>query len=290
MTGSTTITLRGRLGTEPRRFKTRRQQVIVRFRLAVPQYRIRDNGVFEELEAQWYTVRAWDKLATNALASLNKGDPVIVVGRPTVNVWKDEEGEARGELVITAQGIGHDLGWGLSRFARTGAFSTTRSPESNGNDGGTQDSGTGDTPAGEAPASDADTGDTTHNDMSSGGAARGDAGSGPALEGPDEGLPERQSRWMRGDGGEGADGGADGGVDGGGDPGVGPDGGSDGDRSTGAFHSRGAGPSGVPGGVQGALPGPGTVGVAGPGAGSGGVPGLGSRQDDGAREEDPVRV
>lgn len=126
MAGSTTITLRGRVGTDLRMHTTRNGQVTVRFRLAVPQWRVRDDGTFEDQDTRWYTVRAWDRLAQNALASIGKGQTVIVVGRPSVSVWKDEQGEARGELVITAQTIAHDLGFGYSRFARTGALSSAQ--------------------------------------------------------------------------------------------------------------------------------------------------------------------
>ncbi|MDN6795583.1 MAG: single-stranded DNA-binding protein [Propionibacterium sp.] len=182
MTGNNSITLRGRIGTDLRRFTTRNDQVIVRFRLAVSQFRLRDDGTFEERDTQWYTVRAWEKLARNALGSLGKGDPVIVVGRPTVNVWKDDQGEARGELVITAQTIGHDLAQGLSKFARTGALSTTQSRDAE------TDSAAGSTTAG----------------------ADG-AGSLSRLEGPSPDLPARQTRWTHGlDEGEGGSVGPDG--------------------------------------------------------------------------------
>lgn len=185
MTGNTSITLRGRVGTDLRRFDTRNRQVIVRFRLAVSQYRIRDNGTFEDLDAQWYTVRAWDRLAQNALASLAKGDPVIVVGRPTVNAWKDEQGEARGELVITAQSIGHDLNLGHTRFARTGALSSTR-PSDEVPDGPTS--------AGAAP--DASASVPGEGSPYEGGAATGGT-SGVHLEPADPDLPARQADWAR---------------------------------------------------------------------------------------------
>lgn len=188
MTGNNSITLRGRIGTDLRRFTTRNDQVIVRFRLAVSQFRLRDDGTFEERDTQWYTVRAWEKLARNALGSLGKGDPVIVVGRPTVNVWKDDQGEARGELVITAQTIGHDLAQGLSKFARTGALSTTQP-----RDAETYTAAGSNTPAGSTSAG-----------------ADG-AGSLSRLEGPSPDLPARQAGWTQGlDEGEGGSVGPDG--------------------------------------------------------------------------------
>ena len=118
MTESTTITLRGRAGGIPTAHHTQGGRTVVRFRLAVSTWRMRDNGQFAEGEAHWYTVRAWDKLAENVLNSVNKGDPLVVVGRPTVNAWKDPEGQVRSELVVTAQGIGHDMAFGRGRLIR----------------------------------------------------------------------------------------------------------------------------------------------------------------------------
>lgn len=259
MTGNTTITLRGRIGTDLRKFKTRRDQVIVRFRLAVSQYRIRDDGTFEERDTQWYTVRAWDRLAENALASLHKGDPVIVVGRATVNVWKDDQGEARGELVITAQAIGPDLGLGISRFARTGAFSSARPPE----DGET------------ARATGSEEAGTTGSDPGSAGEGAASGGAAVHLEGPDPDLPGRQADWGR-DGGDGGDGGDEGGRPG--DDSV--PGSDDREGRNRAVHTT----------AMVGTPGPGTVGMSGLGAGPGGVPGVVSRHDSDDREEDPVHV
>jgi len=115
----TTITLRGRVGSIPASYERKDAKgIIVRFRFAVSNWRRKEDGTFVESEATWYTVRVWDKLAENTLESVSKGDPLIVVGRPSVNAWIDRDGLARGELVVTAQGIGFDMNHGRSRFIR----------------------------------------------------------------------------------------------------------------------------------------------------------------------------
>ena len=114
----TTITLRGRVGTELAAHKTASGQVTTRFRLAVTNWFAASSGELVQGRTHWYSVRAWDRLADNALHSIKKGEPVIVVGRPSANAWIDKNGERHAELVITAQSIGHDLANGRAAYAR----------------------------------------------------------------------------------------------------------------------------------------------------------------------------
>ncbi len=115
----TTITLRGRVGTDLKVAKTQTGQVTTRFRLAVTNWFASAEGVLTQGRTTWYTIRAWDKLAENAFHSIAKGDPIIVVGRPTASAWIAETGEPRSELVITAQTVGHDLANGRTVFSKT---------------------------------------------------------------------------------------------------------------------------------------------------------------------------
>ncbi|WP_165215236.1 single-stranded DNA-binding protein [Schaalia sp. ZJ1691] len=124
----TTMTLRGRVGTQLKIYRTQSGQLIARFRLAVPRWRITDSGEFVEERTRWYSVSAWDRLAENLVPSLVKGDPVVVVGRPVASGWTDREGNARAELTINAQTVGHDLTKGKTRF--TANLSTRKHAES----------------------------------------------------------------------------------------------------------------------------------------------------------------
>ncbi|WP_165544526.1 single-stranded DNA-binding protein [Schaalia vaccimaxillae] len=113
-----TVTLRGRIGTDLRTYKTSTGRLIVRFRLAVPVWRVNDAGELIEDRTNWYTVRAWDRLAHNILRSVHKGQPVIVVGRPTASGWMDDKKEIRSQVIISAQSIGHDLSKGIAGFEK----------------------------------------------------------------------------------------------------------------------------------------------------------------------------
>lgn len=137
MNDSTTLTLCGNIGTDLRTFTTARGVRGLSFRLGVTSYRVTDAGAFQSLDTRWYTVRAFDKLAENLLHSAHKGQAVIVIGRPGVNAWKDEGGEVRSELQVTASHVGHDLKYGTARYWRTPKRDeATPSPEGTPTEGG----------------------------------------------------------------------------------------------------------------------------------------------------------
>lgn len=114
----TTITLRGNVGSDISTTKTASGHFAIRFRLAVNQWFVSNDGVLTEGRTRWYTIRAWDRLAENAIRSIIKGEPVIVVGRSTLDQWVDRGGKQHVELVVTAQSIGHDLTLGRSTFTK----------------------------------------------------------------------------------------------------------------------------------------------------------------------------
>ena len=118
MSANMTVTLRGRIGTDVKEIRTATGRTTTRFRLATPRWRINDRAEFDEQEPQWYTIRAWDKLAHNMSTSFAKGHPIVLTGRPSVNAWKDEAGEVKSERVIVAHSAGHDLNYGWSHFDR----------------------------------------------------------------------------------------------------------------------------------------------------------------------------
>lgn len=114
----TSITLRGRIGTDLRVNRTAGGQLVSRFRLAVPKWRVNDAGEFSQEQTLWYSVVTWGRLAQNLVASVAKGDPVIVHARPSAQAWTDREGKIRTELVMTAHTVGHDLSKGTAEFVK----------------------------------------------------------------------------------------------------------------------------------------------------------------------------
>jgi single-strand DNA-binding protein len=130
---SSTITVRGFVATQPK-------FVIVGDRLAISSFRLgsterrynRTTGQWETSPVSWYTVSCFRDMASNAYASINKGDPVIVTGRLKISEWS--AGDKSGlDVEIEAEGIGHDFRWGKA----TG-FVRNHTKSSGGKDDGAQ--------------------------------------------------------------------------------------------------------------------------------------------------------
>jgi single-strand DNA-binding protein len=89
-----------------------------RFRLAVTsRYLDRGKNEWTDGHTNFFTVWANRQLATNAAASLNVGDPVVVQGRLKVRT-DVREGQSWTSADIDALAIGHDLARGTSAFRR----------------------------------------------------------------------------------------------------------------------------------------------------------------------------
>ena len=123
-----TITLTGIIATDPRALVTQSGLSISSFRLASSQRRYdRVKGEWVDGETNWYTVTAFRQLADNVLASLRKGQRVVVTGRVRIRSW--ESGERSGMTVeVDADAIGHDLVWGRSTFERRVASAPAAGP------------------------------------------------------------------------------------------------------------------------------------------------------------------
>ena len=112
------ITVTGVVGSDPKHHVTSQGLAITSFRLAsTRRYFDRSKGTWEDGETNWYTVSAFRQLAFNASTSIVRGERVVVHGRLRLRAW--ETGEKSGTAVeIEADAIGHDLTWGVSKFAR----------------------------------------------------------------------------------------------------------------------------------------------------------------------------
>jgi len=111
-----TVTLVGNL-VDDVMYRSAGGSMVAKFRLAC------SNGYHDRRTDRWVEtttylwVSAWRQLGENANASLHKGQPVVVVGRP-----KQREYESDGRRVtvvdIEADLIGHDLSRGRANFER----------------------------------------------------------------------------------------------------------------------------------------------------------------------------
>ncbi|MFI7503441.1 single-stranded DNA-binding protein [Streptomyces sp. NPDC049687] len=92
----------------------------VRFRLAVTaRYWDREKSGWTDGHTNFFTVWANRQLATNAAASLNIGEPVIVQGRLKVRTETREGQQGWTSADIDAVSIGHDIARGTSVFRRS---------------------------------------------------------------------------------------------------------------------------------------------------------------------------
>jgi single-strand DNA-binding protein len=115
---SDTLTVTGLIATTPRHVTTSEGLEITSFRLASSQRRF-DKATQQWVDAStnWYTVTAFRNLAVNAIASLNKGDRIVVVGRLRVRDWQTDDRTGT-TVEIEAETLGHDLFWSTAVATR----------------------------------------------------------------------------------------------------------------------------------------------------------------------------
>lgn len=112
------ITVCGIVATEPRHLVTETGIAITSLRLASPSRRWdRATAAWVNGATNWYTVTAFRSLASNVYKSLKKGDRIVVAGRVRIRTW-ERDGRGGTSVEIDADGIGHDLAWGISNWLR----------------------------------------------------------------------------------------------------------------------------------------------------------------------------
>ncbi|MBA8991371.1 single-strand DNA-binding protein [Curtobacterium pusillum] len=113
-----TITVCGIIATEPRHLVTDTGIAITSMRLASPSRRWdRATSTWTNGATNWYTVTAFRSLAANVHRSLKKGDRILVTGRIRIRTW-ERDGRGGTSVEIDAEGLGHDLAWGISNWVR----------------------------------------------------------------------------------------------------------------------------------------------------------------------------
>lgn len=111
-----TVTIVGRVATDPTQGQTTGGAPVTNFRLASTHRRF-DNASqsWVDSETNWYSVAAFRQLGEHTKASLRTGDSVIVTGRLRIRTW-ESNGKQGTSVDIVAEAIGHDLRWGTSAF------------------------------------------------------------------------------------------------------------------------------------------------------------------------------
>jgi single-strand DNA-binding protein len=114
----TVVTVIGNVASGPVYRETQSGNPAARFRIAVSAHRFdAERGAWEHAHTSFYTVWAWRALASNVVASVSVGEPVVVHGRLRVREF-EREGRPCVEPTIDAVSIGHDLTLGTSAFRK----------------------------------------------------------------------------------------------------------------------------------------------------------------------------
>ncbi|MFI9718197.1 single-stranded DNA-binding protein [Streptomyces sp. NPDC052396] len=114
----TLVTVVGNVATQPDFRETANGAAVSRFRLAATVRRW-DKGRQEWADAytSFYTVWAWRTLASNVVASVTLGEPLMVRGKLRITS-QEREGKHWLSADIDAVSVGHDLARGTSVFRR----------------------------------------------------------------------------------------------------------------------------------------------------------------------------
>ncbi len=114
---SNSITVVGNVTRDPELRYTQSGKATVTLGIAVNRnYQV--NGEWQE-QTTYMNVVAWDQLAENIAASLNKGTRVLVTGRLDIREYTDREGAKRTAVEIAAEEIGPTLRWATATVERT---------------------------------------------------------------------------------------------------------------------------------------------------------------------------
>jgi len=114
------LTVRGFVASDLSFFETPDKLHIVSFRLGAPDRRIdRATGEWGDADMNWFTVKVFRELARNVMASLRKGERVVVTGRLKIGQYRRSDGTYGTSTEILADAVGHDLLFGVSRYLRT---------------------------------------------------------------------------------------------------------------------------------------------------------------------------
>ncbi|QMU68029.1 single-stranded DNA-binding protein [Streptacidiphilus sp. P02-A3a] len=116
----TMVTLVGTVASEVKYSTTTGGVAVANFRLAATDRRFdRQRQSWVDGDTSLYLVWSWRWLAENVLASVGRGDPLLVTGRLRIREWDSGEGRSRSLVPeIEAAAIGHDLCRGTSAFRK----------------------------------------------------------------------------------------------------------------------------------------------------------------------------
>jgi len=119
------ITLTGNVAASPT-LRMAAGTPVTSFRIgATPRRLDKATDTWSDAETMWFTVTAWRGLAEHCVASLVKGDKVVVSGKLTQRTWTGDDGAPRSGMEIDAVSVGLDLSRSSAVAARRPSASRT---------------------------------------------------------------------------------------------------------------------------------------------------------------------
>ena len=114
---STVTTITGWVGADPTLLIGKNGRPYANIRVASTDRFRNANQEWVDGQTQWFGVRLFGAFAENAVASVRRGEPVVVTGRFVLETWETEE-RSGSTLVLFASAMGHDISRGRSAFTR----------------------------------------------------------------------------------------------------------------------------------------------------------------------------
>lgn len=115
---SESITITGRLGTDPELKFLPSGAAVCSFRVVTDRRTKDADGNWQSEDTTWWACTAWRQLAENIADSLSKGDLVIVRGFVKSREWETKEGEKRTSWEVDAKHVGPDLQRATAKVSR----------------------------------------------------------------------------------------------------------------------------------------------------------------------------
>lgn len=99
-----TMTVEGRLGSDPELRFTARGDAVATFDIANTR-RVKRGDEWEDGPTSWFRVTCWKRLAEHVADQARKGDLVLVHGNPEIETY-EKDGENRKAFRLTARSVG----------------------------------------------------------------------------------------------------------------------------------------------------------------------------------------
>ena len=115
---SETITIVGRLGSDPELRFSPSGDAICAFRVVTDRRYKDQSGEWQSADTTWWSVTAWRQLGENVAESLHKGHMVIVRGAIKSREYETREGEKRTVWEVEAKSVGPDLGKATAKVTK----------------------------------------------------------------------------------------------------------------------------------------------------------------------------